>query len=109
MNKIKENKTIKEIKAEEIRFNIVNCINRIRYLIYNIIKIISNKSDNNNYDIIGMNDNNKNELNKNNINININKALLIHWDNMKNALEHLNHLLNLFKYTSYFNIDEYCL
>ena len=105
MNQIKENKEIKEIKAEEIRLKIFNSINRIRYLTYNIIRIMSKKLDNNNYDTIEINNNNKNELNNNNININ--KELLTHWDNIKNTLEYLNNSLNLFKYTSYFNINDY--
>ena len=77
MNEIKENK---EIKAEEIRMNIFNCLNKIRHLTYGIIRILTNKSDNNNYNnnnIIGMNENNKNEIDKNEIDKNdMNKILL---------------------------------
>jgi len=106
MNEIKENK---EIKAEEIRMNISNCLNKIRHLTYGIIKILTNKSDNNNYNnIIGMNENNKNENNKNEIDKNdMNKLLLNHWDNIKKTIEYLKYFLNLFKYTSNFNIKDY--
>jgi len=103
MNEIKENK---EIKAEEIRMNISNCLNKIRHLTYGIIRILTNKSDNNNYNnnnIIGMNENNKNEIDKNDMN----KLLLNHWDNIKKTIEYLKYFLNLFKYTSNFNIKDY--
>ena len=108
MNEIKENK---EIKAEEIRMNISNCLNKIRHLTYGIIKILTNKSDNNNYNnnnIIGMNENNKNEIDKNEIDKNdMNKILLNHWDNIKKTIEYLKYFLNLFKFTSNFNIKDY--